>query len=78
MEEITREPNPIKKVVFKRNTFEELGVVVNLTKGKAYDLLSVKIPAQYEVKPSMNNVVLYLIEDDNGERKYFSKNFFER
>ena len=35
MEEITREPNPIKKVIFKQNTFEELGVEVNLTKGKS-------------------------------------------
>lgn len=78
MEEIIREPNPIKKVVFKKNTFEQLGVEVNLTEGKAYDLLSVKIPAQYEIKPSMNNVILYCIEDDKGQRNYFPKNFFEK
>lgn len=76
MEEILENSKPIKKVIFKNNTQEQLGVKVNLTKGKEYDLLSVKVPAQYEIKPSVNNVVLYLIQDDNGEKHYFLSNYF--
>lgn len=77
MEEIIQIDKPIKKVIFRRNTQEQTGVVVNLTKGKEYDLLSVKMPAQYEIKPSVNGVILYLIEDDNGEKNYFFSNYFE-
>lgn len=77
MEQTIENVNPIKKVIFWSNTQEELGVKVNLTKGKEYDLLSVKVPAQYEIKPSVNNVVMYLIEDDNGEKKYFLSNYFK-
>lgn len=77
MEQTIENVKPIKKVIFWNNTQEELGVKVNLTKGKEYDLLSVKVPAQYEIKPSVNNVVMYLIEDDNGEKKYFLSNYFK-
>ncbi|KOA21256.1 hypothetical protein CLHOM_03860 [Clostridium homopropionicum DSM 5847] len=77
MEQTIENIKPIKKVIFWNNTQEELGVKVNLTKGKEYDLLSVKVPAQYEIKPSVNNVVMYLIEDDNGEKKYFLSNYFK-
>jgi len=77
MEQTIENVKPIKKVIFWNNTQEELGVEVNLTKGKEYDLLSVKVPAQYEIKPSVNNVVMYLIKDDNGEKKYFLSNYFK-
>ena len=77
MEQTIENVKPIKKVIFWNNTQEELGVEVNLTKGKEYDLLSVKVPAQYEIKPSVNNVVMYLIKDDNGEKKYFLANYFK-
>lgn len=76
MEEIIEIVKPIKKVIFWNNTQEQTGVQVNLTKGKEYDLLSVKVPAQYEIKPSVDNMVYYLIEDDNGEKKYFLSNYF--
>lgn len=78
MEEIVTNINekPIKNVIFKKNTLEQLGIEVNLTVGREYEVLSVKIPAQYEVKPSVNNVMEYLIKDDNEEEKYFFSNFF--
>lgn len=76
-EEFVELVKPPKMVIFKKNTQEQLGVVVNLTKEKEYEVLSVKIPAQYDVKPSVNNVVLYLIEDDNGERNYYFSNYFK-
>ncbi|MCY6371842.1 hypothetical protein [Clostridium ganghwense] len=76
MEEKQELIKPIKKVIFKNNTQEKLGVKVNLTKDKEYDVLSVKVPVQYDIKPSVNNSTLYLIEDDNGERKYFRSNYF--
>lgn len=68
---------PIKKVVFKRNTLKMHGIKVNLTKDKEYEVLSVKIPVQHDIKPSVNNTVLYLIKDDNEEKNYFRANFFE-
>ncbi|MFU0825367.1 hypothetical protein [Clostridium sp.] len=77
MEEMIQIDKPLKKVIFRKNTQEQTGVVVNLTKGKEYEILSVKMPAQYEIKPSVDGVTLYLIEDDNGEKKYFFSNYFE-
>lgn len=77
MEEILENVRPIQKVTFYTNTQEQLGVEVNLTKGKQYEVLSVKIPAQYEIKPSVNNVVLFLIKDDLGEKHYFHSNCFK-
>lgn len=68
---------PIKKVVFKKNTLKMHGIKVNLTKDKEYEVLSVKIPVQHDIKPSVNNTVLYLIKDDNDEKNYFRANFFE-
>lgn len=76
MEEHKELEKPIKKVIFKKNTQEQTGVKVNLTQGKEYEVLSIKIPAQYEIKPSVNNVQMYLIEDDNGEKNYFFSNYF--
>lgn len=76
MEEYKELEKPIKKVIFKKNTQEQTGVKVNLTEGKEYEVLSVKIPAQYEIKPSVNNVQMYLIEDDNGEENYYFANYF--
>lgn len=77
MEERIEIIKPIKKVIFKKNTQEQTGVKVNLTVGKEYDLLSVKMPAQYEIKPAVNGVLLYLVEDDNGEKNYFFAKYFE-
>ncbi|WMJ82327.1 hypothetical protein RBU49_08795 [Clostridium sp. MB40-C1] len=68
---------PIKKVIFKKNTQEKLGVKVNLTKDKEYDVLSVIVPVQPKITPSVDNTVLYLIKDDNGEKNYFRTNFFK-
>lgn len=68
---------PIKKVIFKNNSLEQLGVKVNLTKDKEYEVLSVKVPVQYDIKPAVNNSTLYLIKDDNGEKHYFRANFFK-
>ncbi|MCY6959720.1 hypothetical protein [Clostridium brassicae] len=68
---------PIKKVIFKKNTQEKLGVKVNLTQDKEYDVLSVIVPVQPKITPSVDNTVLYLIEDDDGEKNYFRTNFFK-
>lgn len=77
MEEMLENVRPIQKVTFYTNTQEQLGVKVNLTKGKQYEVLSVKIPAQYEIKPSVNNVMQFLIQDDLGEKHYFLSNYFK-
>lgn len=76
-EEFKEIVKPVKKVIFKRNTQEMLGVKVNLTKDKEYDVLSVIVPVQPKISPSVDNTVLYLIEDDNGEKNYFRMNFFQ-
>lgn len=77
MEEFQENIRPIQKVTFYYNTQEQLGVKVNLTPGKEYEVLSVKIPAQYEVKPAVNNVMMFLIKDDLGEKNYFLSNCFK-
>jgi len=76
MEEMLENIRPIQKVTFYSNTQEQLGVEVNLTKGKEYEVLSVRMPAQYEIKPAVDNAMLFLIKDDLGEKHYFLSNCF--